>query len=64
MAEVEIGVLMRSGLPARVGSFEEMERLVAEWVADRNARAKTVEWRFTTADARVKLKTLYPKITA
>lgn len=62
MAEVEIGVLMRSGLPARVGSLEEMEALCAAWERDRNERARTVDWQFTTSDARVKLKSLYPKI--
>lgn len=62
MAEIEIGVLMRQGLPKRVGSFEEMERLVREWQFDRNRRCSTVDWQFTTDDARVKLKRLYPKI--
>lgn len=62
MAEIELGVLMRQGLPARVGSFEEMERLVREWEFDRNRRCAAVDWQFTTDDARVKLKRLYPKI--
>lgn len=62
MAEVEIGCLMRRGLPDRVGDFGEMERLTAAWEADRNARARTVEWRFTVGDARDKLARLYPKI--
>ena len=63
MAEIEIGVLMRSGLPERVASIGEMERLVAAWESDRNERARTVDWQFTTKDARVKLKRLYPKIS-
>lgn len=62
MAEVEIGCLMRHGLPERVADLGEMERLVAAWEADRNARARTVEWRFTVDDAREKLVRLYPKI--
>lgn len=62
MAEVEIGVLMSHGLPRRVGGFGEMVRLVRAWEDDRNARQKTVDWQFTTDDARVKLKRLYPKI--
>lgn len=62
MAEIEIGCLMRHGLPARVGSFEEMERLVEAWEVDRNARARTVAWRFTVDDARGRLARLYPKI--
>ena len=41
MAETGVGCLMRHGLPARVGSFDEMGRLTAAWEADRNARART-----------------------
>ena len=62
MAEVEIGVLMNHGLPARVAGIDEMESLVRSWEKDRNARQRTVDWQFTNADARVKLKHLYPKI--
>lgn len=62
MAEIEIGVLMRHGLPERIGSFEEMEERVREWEFERNRRCATVDWQFTTADARIKLKRLYPKI--
>ena len=62
MAEIEIGCLMRHGLPARVGSFDEMGRLTAAWEADRNARARTVEWRLAVDDARERLAHLYPKI--
>lgn len=62
MAEVEIGVLMRHGLPARVATFGEMEALCAAWERDRNARARTAEWRFTVGDAREKLSRLYPRI--
>ena len=62
MAEIEIGCLMRHGLPARVGSFDEMGRLTAAWEADRNARARTVEWRLAVDDARERLAHPYPKI--
>lgn len=62
MAEVEIGCLMRHGLPARVAGYDEFERLVAAWEQDRNERARTVEWRFTVDDARHKLSRLYPRI--
>jgi len=64
MAEVEIGVLMNHGLPGRVGSLEEMARLAKAWEDDRNARQRTVDWQFTTADARVKLRRLYPQYIA
>ena len=62
MAETGVGCLMRHGLPARVGSLDEMGRLTAAWEADRNARARTVEWRLTVDDARERLAHLYPKI--
>lgn len=62
MAEIEIGCLMRHGLPARVGSLDETGRLTAAWEADRNARARTVEWRLAVDDARERLAHLYPKI--
>ena len=62
MAETGIGCPVRHGLPARVGSFDEMGRLTAAWEADRNARARTVEWRLAVDDARERLAHLYPKI--
>ena len=62
MAETGVGCPVRHGLPARVGSFDEMGRLTAAWEADRNARARTVEWRLAVDDARERLAHLYPKI--
>jgi len=64
MAEIEIGVLMRHGLPERVSSMEEMERRVHEWELDRNLRCATVNRQLTTADARIKLRRLHPKLSA
>lgn len=64
MAEIEIGVLMRHGLPGRVASAEEMERRVRAWELERNESCRTVDWQFTTQDARVRLKSLYPKFDA
>lgn len=65
MAEVEVGCLMRHGLPSRVVTYEEFERLVAAWERDRNGRARTVEWTFRVegeGGAREKLARLYPVI--
>ena len=62
MAETGIGCPVRHGLPARVGSLDETGRLTAAWEADRNARARTVEWRLAVDDARERLAHLYPKI--
>ena len=64
MAETGIGVPMGHGLPARVPDYDTFCRLREAWEDDRNARGGDVDWQFTNADARVKLKQLYPKITA
>lgn len=62
MAEIELSVLTRQCLDRRIGSRIELEREVAAWQAKRNAREVGINWRFTTADARIKLKHLYPSI--
>jgi hypothetical protein len=60
VAEIELSVLARQGLAARVPSRAALEQQVAEWVRQRNDAASKVDWHFTTADARIKLKRLYP----
>jgi hypothetical protein len=60
MAEIELGILQRQCLDRRLGDRATVEREVAAWARERNAAARTVDWRFTTADARIKLKRLYP----
>ena len=60
MAEIELSVLARQCLDRRIDSRAALEREVAAWEADRNASQRGVDWRFTAADARVKLKRLYP----
>jgi hypothetical protein len=62
MAEIELSVLQRQCLDRRLGDRATMEREVAAWVAARNTTAATIDWRFTTDDARIKLKRLYPAI--
>ena len=62
MAEIELSVLTGQCLNRRIGTKEELEREVAAWERRRNeARAQT-DWRFTTDQARIKLKKLYPTI--
>ena len=61
MAEIEIGVLMRQCLKGRIESFADIERQIAAWATARNRKCATVDWQFTTKDARTKLKRLYPK---
>ena len=63
MAELELSVLQRQCLDRRLGDRATLEREVAAWVvAARNAAAAGIDWRFTTADARIKLRKLYPSI--
>jgi hypothetical protein len=60
MAEIELSVLSRQCLNRRISSQPELEQQVAAWQQDRNIQAVKVNWRFTTDDARIKLKRLYP----
>ena len=62
MAEIDLSVLSRQCLDRRIPDQATLIREVAAWEAERNARQATVHWRFTTADARIKLKHLYPVI--
>ncbi len=60
MAEIEISVLGGQCLKRRIGSKEVLEKEVAAYVSDRNSRCSKILWGFTTPDARVKMKKLYP----
>ncbi len=60
MAEIELSVLQRQCLDRRLADRPTIEREVAAWTATRNAATRTIDWRFTTADARITLKRLYP----
>jgi uncharacterized small protein (DUF1192 family) len=62
MAEIELSVLSRQCLDQRIASQAALEQEVAAWQTQRNAKGATVDWRFTTEDARIKLKRLYPSI--
>ena len=62
MAEVELSVLSRQCLSRRLPDFAALGSEVAAWQDRRNATATTVDWRFTTTDARIKLKRLYPSV--
>jgi hypothetical protein len=62
IAECELSVLTRQCLAGRTPSLQVLSRKVAPWAADRNARQRGVDWQFTTADARTKLKRLYPQV--
>jgi hypothetical protein len=60
MAELELAVLQRQCLGQRFGDRNALTQAAAAWTARRNAVASTINWRFTTADARIKLNRLYP----
>ena len=62
IAELELAVLQRQCLRRRFGDRAALEREVAAWAARRNGSGAGVDWRFTTADARTKLRRLYPAI--
>jgi hypothetical protein len=62
IAEIELRVLTRQGLTSRVESTEELVRQCTEWYETRNGKMSTVDWQFTTKDARIKLKRLYPSL--
>ncbi|HEX2999860.1 MAG TPA: IS630 family transposase [Armatimonadota bacterium] len=62
MAELELSVLSRQCLDRRIPDQETLERELKAWEARRNASPAPVKWRFTTADARIKLKRLYPSL--
>jgi hypothetical protein len=62
MAEIEFSVLSRQCLDQRIGDKETLVREMAAWQKERNEKWVKMDWRFTTADARIKLKRLYPSI--
>ena len=62
IAECELSVLSRQCTKGRMPDEEVLTAEVLAWAAERNAGVRRVQWRFTTADARIKLKHLYPKI--
>jgi hypothetical protein len=62
VAECELSVLTRQGLKDRVASKEELIRQATTWYEGRNEKTAKVDWQFTTKDARIKLKRLYPSI--
>ncbi len=60
MAELELGILRRLCLDRRIDNAEELTREVAALESERNAIEAKVTWRFSTPDARIKLRKLYP----
>jgi len=64
MAETELSILSRQCLARRLDDRELMAREIAVWETKRNAAGARINWQFQTADARIKLKRLYPSFEA
>jgi hypothetical protein len=64
MAETELSILARQCLDRRIDDRDRMAREVAVWEAARNSVEARINWQFKTADARIKLKRLYPSFDA
>ena len=62
MAQIELSILGRQCLDKRIANAEQLACEIEAWEVDRNAKEAKVNWQFTTADARIKLKKLYPSL--
>jgi len=62
MAEIELGIMGRQCLSRRIDNIEELRQQAKTWGNSRNGAKAKVNWQFTTADARIKLRRLYPSI--
>ncbi|GHU15922.1 transposase [Betaproteobacteria bacterium] len=62
IAEIELSALKRQCLADRIPTFELMAAATAAWEHDRNNRGAKVKWQFSTDDARIKLRRLYPNV--
>ncbi|NPV89890.1 MAG: hypothetical protein HPY50_03830 [Firmicutes bacterium] len=61
IAEIELSVMSKQCLDCRISSIESLRLELSEWETVRNRNRKGVDWQFTTDDARIKLKRLYPQ---
>lgn len=62
MAEIELNVLIGQCLNRRIADMDTMCSEVKAWESERNSKKAGVNWQFTTEDARIKLKRLYPTL--
>ena len=62
MAEIELSVLARQCLDRRIPDQESLQAEVTAWSERRNRESHKIDWQFTAANARIKLKRLYPLI--
>lgn len=64
MAEIELNVLVGQCLNRRIDNMAKVQKETTAWLQSRNNLKAKINWRFTTADARVKLRRLYPTLEA
>lgn len=64
MVEIELSVLSRQCIGGRIASKEELRNRITVWQAERNAQQATVNWQFSTCDARDKMHSLYPTLSS
>ena len=64
MAEIELNVLMGQCLNRRIDTIDKIQQEVEAWQKDRNNKNATIKWRFSTDNARIKLRRLYPTFDA
>ena len=62
IAEIELSAFTGQCLDRRIPDIETLRSQARTWYSNRNAAQKSVDWQFTTSDARIKLKRLYPQI--
>jgi hypothetical protein len=62
VAEIELSALTKQCLNRRIPNLEKLNGEISAWEKSRNSDQKTVDWQFTTANARGKLKSLYPNM--
>ena len=62
MAEIKLSILSRQCMDRRIPDQETLKKEISAWQEKRNVIARPMEWRFTTEDARIKLKKLYPTL--
>ncbi len=62
IAEIGLNLLSRQCINRRIPEMEQLKQEVAAWCSERNAKNLSIDWQFTTADARIKLHSLYPKL--
>ena len=64
MAECELSAMERQAIGGRVADQPTLRKCAATWESDRNGKFNRIDWQFRTDDARIKLRRLYPQISA